>query len=110
MQDEKNGENGDEELSTFKRALTRNSAKVRPPAEAFNVDRMRELGADIARDGDFYVCEGKRFKRGLLYKTFPLAVISDENVQPTFEELKHFQEKPTTDPDFFRERTLINIA
>ena len=95
---------GDEELSSFKRAINRRSAKIRPPAAPFNMDKMHELGIDVSTDGDFYVCGGNRYARGLLYKLFPLSSITDENIQPTFEELKHFQERPTTDPEFFKER------
>ena len=99
---------GDEELSSFKRAISRRSAKSRPPAAPFNVDKMRELGIDVSTDGDFYVCGGNRYARGLLYKLFPLSAITDENIQPTFEELKHFQDKPTTDPEFFKERKSLS--
>ncbi|KAI6195223.1 Transcription elongation factor SPT5 [Aphelenchoides besseyi] len=93
----------DEELSTFKKAINRKSAKVRPPPAPFNIDRIRELGANISENDDFVICEGNRYQGGLLYKSFPLTAVTDDNIRPEFEELKHFQDSSITDPDFFKE-------
>ncbi|KAI6224133.1 Transcription elongation factor SPT5 [Aphelenchoides besseyi] len=102
-------EYGDEELSTFKKAINRKSAKVRPPPAPFDIDKIRELGADTSSDGDFVICEGNRYRRGLLYKVFPLNAVTDENIRPELEELKHFQDNPTTDPEFLKELSRTKI-
>ncbi|KAI6202252.1 Micro-fibrillar-associated protein 1 containing protein [Aphelenchoides besseyi] len=102
-------EYGDEELSTFKKAINRKSAKVRPPPAPFDADRIRELGAETRNDGEFLMCEGNRYKDGLLYKSFPLTAVNDENIRPELEELKHFQDTPTTDPDFLKELSRTRI-
>ncbi|KAI6197614.1 hypothetical protein M3Y94_01245500 [Aphelenchoides besseyi] len=102
-------EYGDEELSTFKKAINRKSAKLRPPPAPFDIDKIRELGADSSPDGDFVICEGNRYRRGLLYKVFPLTAVTDENIRPELEELKHFQDNPTTDPEFLKELSRTKI-
>ncbi|KAI6170255.1 Transcription elongation factor SPT5 [Aphelenchoides besseyi] len=102
-------EYGDEELSTFKKAINRKSAKVRPPPAPFDADRIRELGAETKNDGEFVACEGNRYRGGLLYKSFPLTAVTNENIRPELEELKHFQDTPTTDPDFFKELSRTRI-
>ncbi|KAI6238149.1 Transcription elongation factor SPT5 [Aphelenchoides fujianensis] len=102
-------EYNDDELSSFKKAISRKSARSRPPAAPFDLDKIRELGADTSSDGDFVMCEGNRYRRGLLYKVFPLTSVTDENIHPTMEELKHFHDKPTTDPDFLKELAKTKI-
>ncbi|KAI6229076.1 Transcription elongation factor SPT5 [Aphelenchoides fujianensis] len=102
-------EYNDDELSSFKKAINRKSARSRPPAAPFDVDKIRELGADTSSDGDFVMCEGNRYRRGLLYKVFPLTSVTDENIHPTMEELKHFHDKPTTDPEFLKELAKTKI-
>ncbi|KAI6220340.1 Transcription elongation factor SPT5 [Aphelenchoides fujianensis] len=111
MRDNQNDdeEYNDDELSSFKKAINRKSARSRPPAAPFDLDKIRELGADTSSDGDFVMCEGNRYRRGLLYKVFPLTSVTDENIHPTMEELKHFHDKPTTDPEFLKELAKTKI-
>ncbi|KAI6216520.1 DRB sensitivity-inducing factor large subunit [Aphelenchoides fujianensis] len=53
--------------------------------------------------------KGQRYRRGLLHKIFPLSSVTDENIQPTLEELKIFQEKPPADPEFLEELAKTKI-
>ena len=65
------------ELSSFKASQNKRSSKNRPPQAPFDIEKMHELGAETSTDGDFTVCEGQRYRRGLLYKVFQLnAVVS----------------------------------
>lgn len=110
VQDKSDDEDDDEELFNFRHQMSRKSAKNRPPSAPFDADRLKEMGADITTDGDFIMCEGQRYRRHLLYKVFPLTSVTNEGINPSIEELKHFQDKPTTDPDFLREREFTNLG
>ncbi|KAI6242257.1 Transcription elongation factor SPT5 [Aphelenchoides fujianensis] len=99
----------DVELAIFKQALGRKGAKSRALPAPFDAEKMRQLGAESTTDGDFVLCKGQRYRRGLLYKIFPLISVTDENIQPTLEELKNFQEKPSADPEFLEELAKTTI-
>lgn len=36
---------------------------------------FREIGGEVSTDGDFLTFEGNQYRRGFLYKWFPLNVI-----------------------------------
>jgi transcription elongation factor SPT5 len=77
LKDQDDDLDDDEELSSFKASQNKRSSKNRPPQAPFDIEKMHELGAETSTDGDFTVCEGQRYRRGLLYKVFPLnAVVS----------------------------------
>ncbi|CAD5213485.1 unnamed protein product [Bursaphelenchus okinawaensis] len=99
----------DDEVFSYRNALSKKSAKNRPPAKPFDVEKIKSLGAEISHDGDFTICEGQRFRRFLLYKVFPLTSVTTENLNPSVEELKYFQDKLSTDPDFLREISRAKI-
>lgn len=65
----------DEELSSFKASQNKRSTKSRPEQAPFDIEKMHELGAETSTDGDFVVCESQRYRRGLLYKIFPLNAV-----------------------------------
>lgn len=90
--------------------MAKRSAKNRPPPLPFDIDRIKDLGAETSTDGDFIICEGQRFRRGLLYKVFPLNAVTNTGVNPNIDELRFFQDKPTTDPDFLRELSRAKIT
>lgn len=94
-------------MSKFKNTQDKRSSKIRPFPAPFDAEKIRELGGETSTDGDFIVCEGQRYRRGLLYKIFTLNSVTDENIHPTLEELKYFQDKGTTDPDFIKECMIL---
>ncbi|CAD5219871.1 unnamed protein product [Bursaphelenchus xylophilus] len=100
----------DDEVFSYRNALSKKSAKNRPPAKPFDVEKIKALGAEVSHDGDFIICEGQRFRRFLVYKIFPLTSVTTENLNPTVEELKYFQDKLSTDPDFLREIARARIS
>uniref|UniRef100_A0A915A8U5 Transcription elongation factor SPT5 n=5 Tax=Parascaris univalens TaxID=6257 RepID=A0A915A8U5_PARUN len=69
--------------------------KRRPQARLFDVERIKEIGGEVSTDGDFLTFEGNQYRRGFLYKWFPLNVILVDGVKPSLSELEKFQE--TTD-------------
>lgn len=65
----------------------------RPPAKLFDPDAIRYIGGEVTTDGDFQIFEGGRYRRGLLYKTFPLDAILVDGVKPTLNELESTEEQ-----------------
>ncbi|VDN00933.1 unnamed protein product [Thelazia callipaeda] len=66
--------------------------KRRPQARLFDVDRIKEIGGEVSTDGDFLTFEGNQYRRGFLYKWFPLNIIQVDGVKPSLNELEKFQE------------------
>ncbi|GMT24471.1 hypothetical protein PFISCL1PPCAC_15768 [Pristionchus fissidentatus] len=81
----------------------RKKAAPRP----FDVDRIKEIGGEVTQDGDFHIFEGSSYRRGFLYKAFPLNAIMAEGVKPTLAELEKFQE---TSEDLKRELELTSVS
>lgn len=65
----------------------------RNPAKLFDADAIRAIGGEVTTDGDFQIFEGNRYRRGLLYKTFPLDAIIVDGVKPTLQELESTEEQ-----------------
>lgn len=82
----KNNNIKDKELGTKTRI------KKRPPQKLFDADAMRAIGGEVTTDGDFQICEGSRYRRGLLYKNFPMDAIIVDGVKPSIEELATIDE------------------
>lgn len=72
---------------------TRRSKFKRPPAKLFDPDAIRAIGGEVSSDGDFQLFEGNRYRRGLLYKTFPIDAIIVDGVKPTLQELEGTEEQ-----------------
>jgi transcription elongation factor SPT5 len=69
--------------------------KRRPPAKPFDPEAIRNIGGDVASDGDFLIFEGNRYSRkGFLYKNFTMSAIIADGVKPTLSELERFEEAP----------------
>uniref|UniRef100_A0A8R1DTN9 Transcription elongation factor SPT5 n=1 Tax=Caenorhabditis japonica TaxID=281687 RepID=A0A8R1DTN9_CAEJA len=66
--------------------------KRRPMPKLFDQDSIKEVGGEIVTDGDFLIFEGNHFRRGFLYKYFPINSVQAEGVKPTLAELEKFQE------------------
>ncbi|VBB26096.1 unnamed protein product [Acanthocheilonema viteae] len=66
--------------------------KRRPQARLFDVERIKEIGGEVSTDGDFVTFEGNQYRRGFLYKWFPLNIIQVDGVKPSLSELEKFQE------------------
>ncbi|VDO23753.1 unnamed protein product, partial [Brugia timori] len=66
--------------------------KRRPQARLFDIERIKEIGGDVSTDGDFVTFEGNQYRRGFLYKWFPLNIIQVDGVKPSLSELEKFQE------------------
>lgn len=66
--------------------------KVRPPPKLFDADAIRAIGGEVTSDGDFQIFEGNRYRRGLLYKLFPMDSIIVEGVKPSLKELESTEE------------------
>lgn len=64
----------------------------RPPPKLFDADAIRAIGGEVTSDGDFQIFEGNRYRRGLLYKIFPLDAIIVDGVKPTLSELESTEE------------------
>ncbi|CAI4228197.1 unnamed protein product [Auanema sp. JU1783] len=67
--------------------------KKRAPCRLFDLERIKEIGGEVTNDGDFHIFEGGHYRRGFLYKSFPMNAIIAEGVKPTLAELEVFQEK-----------------
>lgn len=65
----------------------------RPPPKLFDADAIRAIGGEVTTDGDFQIFEGGRYRRGLLYKNFPLDAIVVDGVKPTLNELESTEEQ-----------------
>ncbi|KAE9415962.1 hypothetical protein Angca_008385, partial [Angiostrongylus cantonensis] len=79
--------------------------KRRPMPRLFDLDRIKEIGGEVTNDGDFVIFEGNSYRRGFLYKSFPMNAIIAEGVKPTLAELERFQD---TSEDLKREcRSLL---
>ncbi|KAE9549394.1 hypothetical protein FO519_007402 [Halicephalobus sp. NKZ332] len=72
------------------RGITRR--KGRPPPGLFNSDKIRAIGGDFTKDGDFYIFEGNRYRNGFLYKYFKMDQIVVDGVKPAVSELELFNE------------------
>ncbi|GMS96178.1 hypothetical protein PENTCL1PPCAC_18353 [Pristionchus entomophagus] len=84
------------------------SAKKKKPApRPFDIDRIKEIGGEVTQDGDFHIFEGSSYRRGFLYKAFPIIAIMAEGVKPTLAELEKFQE---TSEDLKRELELTSVS
>ncbi|GMR48595.1 hypothetical protein PMAYCL1PPCAC_18790 [Pristionchus mayeri] len=81
--------------------------KKKPPPRPFDIDRIKEIGGDVTQDGDFHIFEGSSYRRGFLYKAFPINAIMAEGVKPTLAELEKFQE---TSEDLKRELELTSVS
>ncbi|KAL6739230.1 hypothetical protein Aduo_012706 [Ancylostoma duodenale] len=66
--------------------------KRRPMPRLFDLDRIKEIGGEVTNDGDFVIFEGNSYRRGFLYKSFPMSAIIAEGVKPTLAELERFQD------------------
>ncbi|CAD6194882.1 unnamed protein product [Caenorhabditis auriculariae] len=66
--------------------------KRRPMAKLFDVDAIKDIGGEVTNDGDFVTFEGNSYRRGFLYKYFPLNAILADGVKPSLAELEKFQE------------------
>ncbi|PIO68445.1 Supt5 repeat protein [Teladorsagia circumcincta] len=66
--------------------------KRRPMPRLFDLDRIKEIGGEVTNDGDFVIFEGNSYRRGFLYKSFPMNAIIAEGVKPTLAELERFQD------------------
>ncbi|CAB3409928.1 unnamed protein product [Caenorhabditis bovis] len=64
----------------------------RPMPKLFDPDAIKEVGGEIVTDGDFIIFEGNHYRRGFLYKYFPLNAIIADGVKPSLAELEKFQE------------------
>lgn len=71
----------------------RRSKFKRPPAKLFDADAIRAIGGEVSSDGDFQNFEGLRYRRGLLYKLFPMDAIIVDGVKPTLHELESTEEQ-----------------
>lgn len=65
----------------------------RPAAKLFNADAIRAIGGEVTSDGDFQIFEGNRYRRGLLYKMFPIDALIVEGVKPSLNELESTEEQ-----------------
>lgn len=65
----------------------------RPPAKLFDVDDIKAIGGEVTSDGDFQIFEGNRYRRGLLYKMFPLDALIVDGVKPSLNELESTEEQ-----------------
>lgn len=46
--------------------------KGRAPLAPFNADKIRNIGGEFTKDGDFYIFENNRYRNGFLYKYFSI--------------------------------------
>ncbi|KAK6021831.1 hypothetical protein OSTOST_12489 [Ostertagia ostertagi] len=60
--------------------------------EADRNHKVTEIGGEVTNDGDFVIFEGNSYRRGFLYKSFPMNAIIAEGVKPTLAELERFQD------------------
>ena len=67
---------------------------TRPAAKLFDVEAIKQIGGEISNDGDFYIFESNRYRRGFLYKNFAISALQTEGVKPTLSELEKFEENP----------------
>uniref|UniRef100_A0A914Y3Q5 Transcription elongation factor SPT5 n=1 Tax=Panagrolaimus superbus TaxID=310955 RepID=A0A914Y3Q5_9BILA len=72
------------------RGLTRR--KGRAPLALFNPDKIRNIGGEFTKDGDFYIFENNRYRNGFLYKYFNIEHVEVDGVKPTISELELFNE------------------
>lgn len=79
-------------LKTTDKNTTKRSKNKRPPPKLFDADAIRAIGGEVTTDGDFQIFEGQRYRRGLLYKTFPMDAIIVDGVKPTLNELESTDE------------------
>ncbi|KAF7639746.1 Transcription elongation factor SPT5 [Meloidogyne graminicola] len=66
--------------------------KRRPLPAPFDLDRIKAIGGEVTNDGDFYIFESSHYRRGFLYKAFPMNAIIVDGVRPSLTELERFQD------------------
>ncbi|KAI1289197.1 Transcription elongation factor SPT5 [Halotydeus destructor] len=69
----------------------------RPVAKQFDVGAIHAIGGDVPTDGDFSIFEGNRYRRGFLYKNFPMSAILVDGVKPSLSELDKFENQEGTE-------------
>ena len=67
---------------------------TRPAGKLFDVEAIKQIGGEVSNDGDFYIFESNRYRRGFLYKSFATSALQIEGVKPTLSELEKFEENP----------------
>jgi len=70
----------------------------------YYVLQFRQIGGEVTYDGDFVLFEGSHYRRGFLYKPFPMNAIIADGVKPTISELERFQD---TSEDLKKECTFL---
>lgn len=79
-------------LKTTEKNNIKRTKNKRPPPKLFDADAIRAIGGEVTTDGDFQIFESNRYRRGLLYKTFPMDAIIVDGVKPTLNELESTEE------------------
>lgn len=80
-------------LRTPGEKATRASKGKRPPSKLFDADAIRAIGGEVTSDGDFRIFEGQRYRRGLLYKMFPIDALIVDGVKPSLQELESTEDQ-----------------
>ncbi|XP_015790153.1 transcription elongation factor SPT5-like [Tetranychus urticae] len=81
-------------LKTTETDIGKRKRTKRPAAKLFDIDAIRSIGGEVSNDGDFVIFEGNRYRRGFLYKSFPLNSLIINGVKPSLNELEKFEEHP----------------
>ena len=71
----------------------------RPPQRAFDLEKLRSLGADMQEQDGFFVYRSKRYRGPFLYQWLRSTRVDQEGVTPHPEELRLFQDPDETGPD-----------
>ena len=79
-------------LRTAETEASKRKKTQRPTAKLFDIDAIRQVGGEISNDGDFIIFESNRYRRGFLFKNFPMNALQIEGVKPTLSELEKFDE------------------
>ncbi|KAI1715640.1 early transcription elongation factor of RNA pol II, NGN section domain-containing protein [Ditylenchus destructor] len=67
-------------------------SKRRPQPKLFDLEKIKSIGGEVTNDGDFVIFEGGHYRRGFLYKEFPMNSVIADGVKPSLTELERFQE------------------
>lgn len=81
-------------LKTAETETLKRKKPKRPAAKLFDYDAIRAIGGEVTNDGDFYIFESNRYRRGFLYKNFPFNSLIINGVKPALSELEKFEENP----------------
>ena len=55
--------------------------KRRPTQKLFDEMKVKDIGGEVTRDGDYFVFEGNRFnQKGFLYKSMPMSAIVSSTI------------------------------